>query len=156
MRYYCNSCGETISREVFEYSKAHFGRPLCIRHQRGRGEAPRSSKITPQARKLSEALKARGIRHKLEEYDGYKHVDISIPWAYLDIEIDGKQHLLNARQAYADLERSSYSEEDGIQTMHVPNDVVDRDVERLADTIAKVARRRYREQKEDEEDDSLS
>jgi hypothetical protein len=57
----------------------------------------KTSKITPKAKKLSEELKRRGLKHKLEHYDGYKHVDISIPWAGLNIEIDGKQHSLNPK-----------------------------------------------------------
>jgi very-short-patch-repair endonuclease len=90
-------------------------------------------------------LKRRGIKHKLEGYDGYKHVDISIEWANLNIEIDGKQHSLSAKQLYADLERDSYSNDDGIVTKRYTNEMIDNYVEIIADAIAKVARRRFRE-----------
>ena len=113
MRYYCNICRETISEEVYEYSKKHFGRALCMNHQKiAKADATSSSKITPQARKLSDALRQRGIKNKLEDYDGYKHVDISIPWARLNVEIDGRHHVLNPKQLYSDLERDSFSQED--------------------------------------------
>ena len=148
MRYYCNICKETISRDMYQYSMDHFDRPLCMFHQKNRENenAPNSSKITPQARKLSAALDARGIKNKLEQYDGHKHVDISIPWASLDIEIDGKQHSLNPNQLYVDLEREEYSHEDGFETKRYTNEEIDTDVERIADALAEVARRRYREQ----------
>lgn len=33
MGYYCNICKEPISEEVYNYCKAHFDRPLCMKHQ---------------------------------------------------------------------------------------------------------------------------
>jgi very-short-patch-repair endonuclease len=147
MRYYCNVCKETISEEVYEYSKSHFGKPLCMNHQKiARDDRSSSFRITPQARKLSDALKKRGIRHNLEDYDGYKHVDISIPWAKLNIEIDGRQHLLNAKQLYSDLERDSFSHEEEIRTIRIPNEMIERNLDELADSLARVARKRYRKE----------
>lgn len=146
MRYYCNICKETISKKVYEYSMKNFGKALCMTHQpKGKNDVSYSSKITPQARRLSDALRKRGISNELEAYDGHKHVDISIPWAKLNIEIDGKQHLLSAKQLYSDLERDSYSHEDEIRTIHIPNERVDKSLDELADTLAKVARKRFRE-----------
>jgi very-short-patch-repair endonuclease len=46
---------------------------------------------------------------------------------------------------YSDLERDSFSNEDGIATMRFTNENIDRYVEQIADAIAKVARRRYKE-----------
>ncbi len=148
MEYYCNVCKENISTAEFKYSKEHCGKPLCRKHQNSKETAnkPNNSKITPQARKLSLALKAKGIKHKLEEYDGYKHVDIRVSWASLDIEIDGKQHTYNPKQIYSDLERSHYSHEDGFDTLRYSNADIDTDVEKIADAISKVAKRRYRKQ----------
>lgn len=34
MRYYCSVCKETISEKVYEYSIDHFGKALCINHQK--------------------------------------------------------------------------------------------------------------------------
>jgi very-short-patch-repair endonuclease len=140
-------CKETISEEVFEYSRLHFGKPLCLNHQKmAKDDKAKSPKITPQARRLSEALKRRGIKHNLEGYDGHKHVDISIPWAKLNVEIDGRQHLLNAKQLYSDLERDSYSHEEEMRTIRIPNETIDKNLEEVADSLAKVARKRYRDE----------
>ena len=189
MRYYCSSCKETISKKVYEYSKNHFGKSLCMNHQRlqktkKQGTMSKSkdvfgvkrlfsafnkmvsnpkivpkskksryfskktsSKSTPQAKKLFSALKKRGIKCKLEAYDGYKHVDISIGWAKLNVEIDGRHHLLSHKQLYSDIQRDSYSQEDGIHTIRIPNETIDKDVNKLANTIAKVARKRYSEKR---------
>jgi len=118
-----------------------------MNHQKiAKADASGNSKITPQARKLSDALRRRGIKNTLEAYDGYKHVDILIPWANLNIEIDGKQHLLNSRQLYSDLKRDSYSHEDETSTIRVSNETVDNNLDELADSIAKVARKRHREE----------
>ncbi len=98
--------------------------------------------ITPQATKLSEALRQRGINNQLEYDDGHKHVDIHIPWARLNLEIDGKYHLTNPEHLYRDLMRDSFSHSDGIDTIRIPNSVVDYDLDALANSIAEVARRR--------------
>ena len=82
---YCNVCKKPISKDVFSYSMNHFGRSLCLNHQKKgkKREVSTNSKVTSQARRLSLALWKRGIKNELEDYDGYKHVDISIPWARL-------------------------------------------------------------------------
>jgi very-short-patch-repair endonuclease len=189
MRYYCSNCKETISKKVYEYSKNHFGKALCMNHQRlqktkkqdktskskvvfgakrllsafnKRLSSPKitreakkssyaskktNSKITPQAKKLYTALNKKGIKCKLEAYDGYKHVDISIGWAKLNVEIDGRHHILSPKQLYSDIQRDSYSQEDGIGTIRIPNEEIDKDVNKVANSIAKVARRRYSEKR---------
>ena len=160
MGYWCSFCKQGISEAEYKYSMQHFGKALCFRHQKTEKQTTRpksaysqkatrysskkTSKITPQAKRLSEALKRRGIKHRLESYDGYKHVDISIPWANLNIEIDGKQHSLNPKQLYADLERDAYSHEDGVVTKRYTNEEIDNHLEKIADALAKVARKRYR------------
>ena len=35
--YYCDSCGVEINERVYDYSLNKFGRPLCIKCQRGGG-----------------------------------------------------------------------------------------------------------------------
>ena len=66
-------------------------------------------KVAPQAKKCHEALLARGIKNDMEVWDGYKHVDILIPWARIDIEVDGLQHYNNADQIISDFDRSYWS-----------------------------------------------
>ena len=97
---------------------------------------------TPQAKKLHEALKKRGIYNELEPFDGHKHVDISIPWAKLNLEVDGKYHLTDPEHLFRDLERDSFSHKKGISTIRIPNFFVDNHLDELADSIAEVARKR--------------
>ena len=168
MRYYCNFCRKTISKKEFEYSITHYDVPLCIDHQKTfnllENEDPiktsrsvTSSSVlqnnpgknyedltTPQVKKLSNALATRGIKNNVEAFDGYKHVDISIPWARINIEVDGKHHLYNPNQLFADLERDSFSQIDKIATIRITNDIVEENIDDLAESIAQVARKRYR------------
>ena len=54
--YYCNVCKQTISEAVYEYSKSHFGIPLCLDHQESaRNDELLRSKATPSARSLQES-----------------------------------------------------------------------------------------------------
>jgi very-short-patch-repair endonuclease len=104
--------------------------------------------ITPQAEKLHKALIERGVHNDLEHYDGHKHVDISISWAKLNLEIDGKYHLTDPEQLLRDLKRDFYSHENGISTIHIQNDFVEWKLDELADAIAKVAQTRKSSEKE--------
>jgi very-short-patch-repair endonuclease len=97
---------------------------------------------TPQAKRLHEALNKRDIHNELEPSDGYKHVDISIPGAKLNLEIDGKYHLTNPEHLFRDLERDSYSHLDGIDTVRIPNFYVENHLDEIANAIAEVARKR--------------
>jgi len=105
-------------------------------------EKSNSTIITPQAIKLSEALKDRGIHNELESDDGHKHVDISIPWAKLNLEVDGGYHLTNSEQWFRDLKRDLYSHNEGKSTIHIPNHYVDTHLDELANIIAEVIRKK--------------
>jgi hypothetical protein len=67
------------------------------------------------------ALNRRDIHNELEFNDGHKRVGISVPLARLNVEIDGKYHLMDPEHLFRDLERDSYSHSDGIDTIRVPN-----------------------------------
>jgi len=162
MSYYCSVCNDQISDKMYAYSMDHFGRAICMeclqKNSDGRGPAP-VAKATPQAVKLSYALTKRGIRNNLVTHDAIRHVDISIPWARLFIELDFQQQVFDEKQLHADLEREVYDQED-ISTVKVPNALVDQNVDAVADSLAKFAVRRYRQDKEekdyeDEEEDDL-
>ena len=111
---------------------------------------------TFEAKLLYKALLKRKIKCQLEAEDGHKSVDISIPWAELDIEIDGKHHVYNPNQLYTDIERAHYSKEDGFDTIRIPNQMIKENVNGVADSIAKVARRRYYESKNEETEQGKS
>ena len=91
---------------------------------------------TPQARKLHDALEERGIYNELEPFDGHKHVDISIPGAKLNLEVDGEYHLRESEQWFRDLKRDLHSNNEGKSTIHIPNHYVDTHLDELASVIA--------------------
>ena len=88
--------------------------------------------ITPEAQSLCDALTNEGIQASLECWDGHKHIDICIPSAKLYIEVDGMQHFTNPDQMARDFIRDHYSDDDGFNTLRIPNQIVK---DRLADVI---------------------
>jgi len=95
---------------------------------------------TPEAVSLREALEKYGIRVLTEVYDGYKHIDLTIPDSHINIEIDGKQHLIDPNQILADLDRSHYSDDLGYHTLHVHNEEIRENLEEIAIAIAEAAK----------------
>lgn len=79
------------------------------------------NKPTPEAQKLGRLLESYGWKVELEKFDGYKHIDIAITEAKVNIEVDGNQHNLNPKIAFADLERTYYSFKKGFITLRIPN-----------------------------------
>jgi very-short-patch-repair endonuclease len=137
----CIVCKRTITEPVFKFSTEHFGAPLCMNHQKT---------VTPQAIRLSNALNSFEVKHELEYDDGHKHVDIAIEWAKLYLELDGSQHGFSPNQMCTDDERDKHSLKEGFVTKRIPNIWVDRDVDRLALSVATLANKRYREILENE------
>jgi very-short-patch-repair endonuclease len=117
----------------------HYGKALCMDHQKT---------VTPQAIRLSNELKRLEIKHELEYSDGHKHVDIAVLWAKLYIEIEGRQHGFNPKQMLSDEKRDTSSQKEGFYTKRIPNEWIDRNAQKLAENIARLARTRYREIKE--------
>lgn len=107
-------------------------------------------KSTPQAKKLFYALKKRKISSELEHWDGNKHVDISIPRAKIDIEVDGSQHYTDPKQIKSDIDRSFYSAtRNDKRTIHIPNAQIDNNLDQIADAIAQTVQERNRDTKEE-------
>lgn len=99
-------------------------------------------KPTFYAKKLEGLLKKLGIKVNEEVWDGYKTVDLSIPNSKLDIEVDGLHHLTDPNQIIKDFKRSSYSREDGYETIHVHNIDLKEEGDKIAEAIAKVSEKR--------------
>jgi very-short-patch-repair endonuclease len=146
--YFCSVCKERISERVFRYSMDNHGKALCMTHQKTGTYSNKQNKITPQARRLSRALKDLYVKHELEYYDGYKHVDIAIPSARLFLELDGSQHGFSPKQMIADDERDKYSQKAGWTTKRIPNVWIDKNVNKLASSIAVLVRKREKERKQ--------
>jgi very-short-patch-repair endonuclease len=171
MGYYCSKCKKTIPYAVYSYSMENHGKALCREHQKSPSgiirnviktvfsdlepkrrpypkqrtfptkKETKKTEPTPEAKSLYYALKKRGIRSELEKWDGFKHIDIAITSAKLNIEVDGKQHHSH-RQSLADLKRTFHSSKKGYETIRIPNTLVRKDVKEAAEYIAELVRTR--------------
>lgn len=130
---FCLECNEPISPRVFDYSISKYGIPLCMYHQGWLEDVSQVS--TYDALLLYFALKYRGVPAELEKFDGYKHIDIAIPEAKINIEVDGGHHNYDFNQAMADLKRTYYSFRKGFYTIRIPNSIVRGHVDQTADYI---------------------
>ncbi len=99
---------------------------------------------TKEARELKEALEQKGIRVYVELNDGYKHVDLAIPRAKLNVEVDGIQHLTDPHKIVADLSRGYYSHKNGYNTMHIPNEMIHSHLEEISAALAEASKIRER------------
>ena len=97
------------------------------------------STSTFYAKLLRKYLQKLGLKVDQEVFDGYKHIDLSIDAAKLDIEVDGVQHLTDSQQIITDFNRSKFSREDGYETIHVHNRDLKSDVRGIACAIAEVS-----------------
>ncbi len=165
MGYYCNKCEKGISPEEYKFSMKKYSRALCRNDQQSsdkisvkpriRHRSPNKKTSTPthEATKLAEALKKLGLKPELEKFDGYKHIDIAIVTAKVNIEVDGGHHNTSEKQALADLKRTYHSFKKGYVTLHIPNCLVknDKTIEETAAFINKFVRESL-DQLESEED----
>lgn len=131
----CIECGKSLTFKVMEYSSENYGVLLCIEHQNWIEYI--STITTEETIRLYFALKERGVPAQIEKFDGYKHIDIAIPEAKVNIEVDGKHHNYNKNQALSDLKRTYHSFLKGYFTLRIPNSLVYNDdtLEESADYI---------------------
>ena len=137
MSYWCNECQAAISYDVYAYSKRIYGRPLCMKHQKQNktsnpnthhlSSVKEGTPATQEEDALYQALLDEGFEADeiiLNKKADKKHVDISVPSARVNIEIDGLHHQTNPKQALADIKRTYYSFKKGWYTIRVPNALV--------------------------------
>ena len=134
--------GRALLLETVAYEETPLGQASFSEEKSDSAMVNKQNEPTPQAKRLHEALNKRDIHNELEFDDGYKHTDISIPWARLNLEINGKYHLTDPEHLFRDLERDSYSRLDGIDTIRIPNFYIDSHLDEIANAIAEVAKKR--------------
>lgn len=93
---------------------------------------------TPEAKLLYNALKREKVPAYLEKWDGYKHIDIAIPEAMINIEIDGCHHNLHSNQALADLKRTYHSFKKGYFTLRIPNSLIRNHLDEVVDLVIEI------------------
>lgn len=95
---------------------------------------------TKEARALQNALEEKGIRVYVELNDGFKTIDLAIPKARLNIEVDGIQHLTDPKQILTDLARGYYSHKNGYDTMHIPNEMIRLHLKEISEALAEASK----------------
>lgn len=130
----CLECECLLTLQVFDYSSKYFGVPLCMPHQ----VLFKNHKSTDQTISLYFALKERGLSPELEKFDGFKHIDIAIPKAKINIEVDGGHHNYSHNQALADLKRTYHSFQKGYFTFRIPNSLINNHLDETADHLAEM------------------
>lgn len=118
----CLECYKDISIYEYQFSMDRYNIPLCRQHQDWIQFL--SNQTTVEAIRLYFALKARGVPAEIEKFDGFKHIDIAIPEAKINIEVDGAHHNYSDKQALADLKRTYFSFLNGYYTIRIPNSLV--------------------------------
>lgn len=99
---------------------------------------------TAEAESLKSALEERGVQVYVELHDGFKTIDLALPRAKINVEVDGIQHLTDPKQILADLGRGYYSHKNGYDTMHIQNEMVRRHLDEIADALAEASKTRER------------
>ena len=135
MRYYCGACKNDLTEGEVQFIKTHKEGYLCYNCQKkGRPTERRTPSpvkegvaATEEEQKLYDALLAEGFTRReitLNKKADGKHVDISVPSAMLNIEIDGLHHQRDPKQAFVDIQRTYYSFKKGWLTIRIPNPLV--------------------------------
>jgi very-short-patch-repair endonuclease len=96
-------------------------------------------RATTEEKALKKAVQNLGVRVKTQLWDGHKHIDLTIPAAKINIEIDGEYHLTDPHQILADMKRAHYSDQLGYETVHIPNEYIHTDLEKIAKALAEAA-----------------
>jgi len=138
----CDICNVKLPKSEFDYSMEHFGRPLCLTHQR-------EKRASPHALKLYDALKKRGVECELESFDSNNYIDISIKNAKLYIGIDGEHHYLDPEQLHLDLIMDEESQKKGFATKRYALREIDEKLEGIADTLTEVVKQRVKKFQKD-------
>lgn len=103
------------------------------------------NKPTRETLNLKGALEKLGIRVLKEVDDGHKHIDLSIPSARINIEIDGDQHITDSHQILKDLNRTHYSDDLGYDTLHISNHSLNSNLGGIASAVAEASKIREEE-----------
>ncbi len=95
-------------------------------------------------KKALEDLNVRVLSQVKDYYDPktnhHKTIDLSIPDAKINIEVDGPKHLTNPDQIVSDLLRSHYSDDKGYFTIHIPNEHIHFELHKIVKALANTAK----------------
>ena len=130
----CARCAVAISPKVHTFSTGYYALALCMDCQELL--EPVIQQASPLTIQLYAALRQRNIPAQLEKFDGFKTIDIAVPQAKINIEVDGLQHNTDRQQALTDLKRTFHSFKKGYYTLRIPNTLVRHHLDETAQYIA--------------------
>lgn len=142
----CLNCEIPISMIASKISIKKNNIYLCLKCQQWLKRI--ENETTYETLRLYFSLKTYNISAKIEEFDGYKHIDIAIPTAKIHIEVDGRHHNYNAKQAMRDLNRTFYSFLNGYTTIRIPNvlTIDDNTLDKTAEILSKFIKEAQKKQ----------
>lgn len=94
--------------------------------------------VTKEECMLKTALEKKGVKVIMEHNDGFKRIDLYLPDAKLNIEVDGLQHLTDPTQILRDLHRQYYAEKSGHHTLHIPNIAIRHYLDQIVSALVEV------------------
>ena len=97
-------------------------------------------KPTKEENDLKEALEKLGIRVLSQVSDSHKVIDLAIPSARINIEVDGSQHVTDTYQILSDLKREHYSDDLGYDTIHITNQAIHTNLGGIASALAEASK----------------
>lgn len=97
-------------------------------------------KPTKEETDLMKSLEKLGIRVLSQVPDGHKVIDLAIPSARINIEVDGSQHVTDAYQILSDLKREHYSDVLGYDTIHITNQAIRTNLGGIASALAEASK----------------
>jgi hypothetical protein len=145
----CCHCNVSIPPKLYSFSIENFELPFCVNC--GEDFKIKSQKTAPLALSLFIELMKRGVPAQLEKWDSNTTVDISIPGAKVNLEVDGGQNNFNADQAMRNLLGTLLAFKNGFLTLRIPNSLVKYNLQHTADMISEF----LMESKEQVEDHSF-
>jgi hypothetical protein len=129
----CENCSCRIEQPVLRSSLDQYNFSLCISCQRWLHEKKKNT--CEETISLYFSLKKRNILAELEDYDGYKTVEIAVTNAKVNIEVQNQQYNTNSRLALSHLQKTFHAFKKGNFILRIPNALVKEQLELTADYI---------------------
>src|SRR6516165_3799517 len=118
--YTCRECLTVIEEKLFLHTSEKFGYPLCRPCQIWYEEKICVSRVTMESISLYFALKLRGVPAILEEQTGFRTIDILVPHARLNIELEAAGNNFKPDRAIQELETALDGFKNGFLTLRIP------------------------------------
>ncbi len=158
-KYSCAHCGKPVDDELAEIAIDCHEKTLCFKHQKEASDEREKRAPKPVIMKCENTLRNELMQQKPDLYllqqkwDGYKHIDLTLPHYMLNIEVDGPYHKRKYKPHHkepyevmlTDFIRDYYSFRRGWVTIRVSNELVENKLEKTAHYILRFAEARRKQ-----------